>query len=145
MFFVVACNKKKDKQLSTWYVNNQATSSNNVMMYEGRGGSSLFVMDGDKINNADTNNGFYLRCGTGALPFSGTSPLYNGPPSNDPSLLRLSIFHNGIQYQLSKHNTASILTTGIKGERKFELPETWFTNTRNEQDSALVKGVFAEP
>lgn len=144
-FLIISCSKKESRQACTWYINGQAFSSSNVILYEDRGGSALFVMDGDKTNNVDKNNGFYLGYGVGALPAAGSYPLYNGPASNDPSLLRLHIYRSGTQYILSKYNAASILIFGTKGKRKFELPEAWFTNTGNEQDSALIKGTFWEP
>ena len=130
--------------MSTWYFNGEVISTNNVQLYEGKGGSSMFVREKDKENTMNMDKGFALSCGTG-FPSSSSYPLYNGPQSYNPSLLKLHISYHGRLYGLSKYNAASVLASEPNGKHRFELPEAWFTNTSDEHDSALVSGTFCEP
>lgn len=142
---IVSCTKTEQRQMSTWYFNGEVISTNNVQLYEDKAGSSMFAREKDKENTMNMDKGFALSCGSTSFPSNSSYPLYNGPQSYNPSLLQLHISYQGRLYGLSKYNAANVLISAPNGKLRFELPEAWFTNVSDGQDSALVKGTFCEP
>lgn len=144
LLLIISCKKKEIEQVSTWYFNGRQNSTTAVNISENQSGSFLFAADRE-TSSFDRKSGFILNCGAGSFPPVGSYSLYNGPLSPDLSLLRLFIFNNGQEYRLSKNNQATISIVVADKKRKFELPEVWFTNVMDDEDSALVKGTFCEP
>lgn len=145
LLLFVACRKQEARQFSDWYFNTEAISSNNTRINEDKGGSSMYTMDGMNTNSVNRDNGFVLSCGLYSLPSSSNYDLYNGPPSYNPALLKLYIYHKGSEYHLSENDSAHVTISVVNGKRRYEIPEAWFINSGNNLDSALVKGTFCEP
>lgn len=129
-----SCKKDGPKQYSTWYVNGQKSTTNDIRKDEGKAQHELTT------NNI--SNGFSITFHTGSYPTSGVFPL--NYTTSDPSTAELAIFYRDTGY-LAK--PTSYITASIRnGKASYNLIESWFYNSyRPDEDSILVKGVFNEP
>lgn len=128
---VYSCKKDKRKAFSTWYVNGQKFSTNDVGAATGKAiyilGTNSFGID---------SNGFEIVINGG-----GVSGRHWLDCAED---MCFKLIYNKKYYTGRRPDTASTIHTNDR--LAFKLNETWFYNSYTpDKDSVLVKGVFSEP
>jgi hypothetical protein len=134
---IVSC--KKGKQYSTWNINGEDFSANNV---------GVFIVDSEfcYLTNNDTNNQFLVGFfNTGSrLPVNGTFKLNTYPAGATPDC-DVQFHYKGKTYHPTFTNTGVIHASSINEKASYTLPASWFIPISNLGDSVLIEGTFNEP
>ncbi len=65
--------------------------------------------------------------------------------TQNPTYVSLWFYFDSIPYGVTASNTVKLHASEQNGKAQYTLPQTWFVNYNNPQDSLLVEGVFNEP
>lgn len=133
----MSCDKNRNKQYSTWYINGESFYSRDVVFATSKGGNNL--------TKTGTDNGFSLGSGLTSAPQPGYLGISIDAVSHNPALFRVHFYQNGAGYQLSSHNPDSVLASYVNGKLRYEMPAAWFVNYTDPTDSVLISGTFNEP
>jgi len=138
-----ACKKEDNRQYSTWYVNEERFSTNDVKTDMGKAVALIFT--NSKYSGGTAPNGFSITFNTGSLnggfPTSGSFKL--DCSQQNPQWACMSILFKDKGY-FPKTNEY-LKATLENGKARYSLEPTWFYNELNYQDSILVKGTFNQP
>lgn len=129
----VQCGKRK--QHSTWKINGQEYSSNDVIVQEYRGEWTL--KSNDKVRFALTFHG-------STLPTSGNFSITR---REDLGMGKVSmgICIDTVCYGISPHQTKYVTATINNKKAQYQMAPAWFVKFNNPNDSILVEGTFNEP
>ena len=130
----LTCCKKSHGRYSKWYVGTDSFSTNGVEVYQGR---QIYRLDDD-----DDVNGFWI--GTEYPPHERPYPIYHVTSSN-PDSVGFSVTYHSRFYTVTPSNHSYLLASESDGKLVFTLPEGWFVNYQDANDSVLIKGMFCEP
>lgn len=132
-----ACSKKGKNQYSTWNVNGENFSSNEVIATIGKVQSAL--------STNDFNNRFVLAFSiVGGLPTSGTFELNTITPGVQEC--GINFYVHGKFYYHTTSKLGKLFASEEKGKAKYTLPPSWFVSYENPTtDSVLISGEFKEP
>lgn len=128
-----SCKKDEPKQFSTWYVNGQKFTTNDVRYDKGKARN--------EISSNNQTDRFDIYFNLGELPITGNF-LINCSQQN-PHWCCMAIIYQGKGYVEPKN--AFIYASFYNGKARYTLDETWFYNELDNNDSILVKGTFNEP
>lgn len=125
---VSSCKKEKENQFSTWYVNGQKFTTNDVGVAKGK---AIYVLSSDNYQMG--SNGFSLAIsGDGILPVNYLNCMH---------YVCLKIKYNSKFY--FGRPPATISSSFNNDKHSFKLNKTWFYSSSNpDEDSILVKGVY---
>lgn len=139
VMLATACNKKEKGQFSTWYVNNDSFTTNEVIMSVERNGCSL--------SSPNKEKGFSLYkggSGFGNPPQLGTYILSADYESGNPDLQHANFYYKGLFYRLLPDQADTLIIAKPAGKFRYTLKPGWFVNTVDSLDSVLIRGVFNE-
>jgi hypothetical protein len=135
--FSAACSKKDKKQYSTWNVNGENFSSNDVT---GELGKAISILSSNDINNR-FSFGFAIAA---ELPKEG-SFVISHVKNDAPDKVVLSFYYNGNFMKIAPSQNTAIVAANNKGKAQYTLPPTWYVYFENQNDSVLISGIFNEP
>ncbi|HTO14741.1 MAG TPA: hypothetical protein VLZ83_03175 [Edaphocola sp.] len=141
---LLSCNKYRNNQYSTWYVNGEEFKTNKVDISKGEDAYGISSIPQNSPNSFDI--GFH------SIPFGGK---YIGRPFNfsDPNLASMKINYQNKKYKAIDSNDV-VICKRVNEKLQITLNDTWFYNydygSNNSiiihyDDSVLIKGVFNEP
>ncbi|HTO14742.1 MAG TPA: hypothetical protein VLZ83_03180 [Edaphocola sp.] len=132
---LLSCNKYRNNQYSTWYVNGEEFKTNEVKITMGP--EETYILSTIK-NNLKNNFGlsFYNK------PVLG---IYKIRVGYDYNYAFLDIFYNSKYYYPLDTNAFILVENNNNNKLKFTLKDTWFHYYYDKNDSVLVHGVFNEP
>ncbi len=133
----ISCDKNRNNQYSTWFINGESFYSRDVSFETNKGGNHLSTDSKD--------NGFNLGSEMGGRPHPGYIGISTDYNSYNPALFRAYFYRNGTYYSLSRHNPDSVLVSLPNGKVRYEMPVAWFVNYNNPADSVQISGTFNEP
>lgn len=129
---VCSCKKDRQKQYSTWYINGQKFTTNDVRVDAGK---AIYI-----ISSNNFTEGFSLTLFHKVS--SGTVNI--DCDNNNPTFGCLAITHLDTGY--IPKPPLQLAANLINRKSSYLLREAWFYNSyRPDEDSILVKGVFNEP
>ncbi len=134
LFLWTSCTKNNKAVYSTWYVNSEKFSTNDVRADEGKAVH--------EIQGNDFNNRFFLTFNLDYFPENGSLPIRCGNTSNPESACLVITYHS-IGY-LGPHN-AFLEASSSKGKVSYTLIPTWFYNEKDVNDSLSISGIFNQP
>ncbi len=141
IFFLLACNKNKHKQYSTWYVNGEAYSTNDVKLVSSKGGQADL-----RGKVSPTQEEFSIGFSTRYLyDKHGSFLLTNDSTNYNPFDAGMSIWHNGTYYILANNLKDTVTASRFNDKLQLGMTDVWFKNYYNQDDSILVSGTFREP
>lgn len=134
-----ACKKEDNRQYSTWYVNEDTFTTNDVKTDIGK------VVANIQTNNI--SNGFWLWFNTGSLrggfPTSGSFKL--DCSQQNPQWVCMGIFFKDTGFLSNENNLKYIAASQKNGKAQYILDTTWFYNSYRPNDSIKVHGIFNQP
>ena len=134
---LAACGKKDKKQFSTWTVNGENFSSNEVEASLGKVICAL--------SSNDFNNRFSFGFAVGVeLPKQGNF-LISHVKNYDPDKVVLSFYYKGNFMIIAPSQNTAVVATNNNGKAQYTLPPTWYIYFENPSDSVLISGAFNEP
>lgn len=130
----VAC--KKEKRYSTWNVNGEGFSTNEVEEVVGKAQSVLYT------NSKE--NGFSLN----SMHFYGGASSDIGCGS-DPSDVCVIFYSKGKTYTAKPITPAPVITISNPNnddrKKTLSMSPTWFVNTTSADDTVLISAILSEP
>lgn len=140
-----ACKKEDNRQYSTWYVNEERFSTNDVKTDMGKAVALIFT--NSKYSGGTAPNGFSITFNTGSLnggfPTSGNLKL--DCSQQNPQWACMTILYNELGYVAKEIDSNRIYASSENNKASYILKPTWFYNASNAFDSILVKGTFNQP
>lgn len=134
-----ACRKSTPAQYSTWVVNNDTFSTNEVSVDQGKATLHFFTSD-----IYAHKPGFYFVFNLGSFVVYDSLKL--DCSLQDPSWVCLDIMYDDTGYIAHGTHPEYIQSTLVNGKARYTLQPTWFYNSyRPAEDKILVSGVFNEP
>lgn len=134
-----SCKKKENLQKSTWTVNGETFTA----VADASVGKAISIISTLSTNN---KNYFDLSFSLGWLPKDETKWLVvNQNPNQNPEVATLYFYFNGTYYYVSSNDTAYLTSSINNGKAKYVLDSTWYINSNNAADSALVTAIILEP
>lgn len=130
----VQCGKRK--QYSTWKINGQEYTSNNVEIESNYYGN-VSLECRDKVR-------FALIFADNYLPSSGQLVLTKSP-SVMPGYVGMGICIDTVCYHISDFENKFLTASENNRKSGYSLPPSWFVSFSNPLDSILVEGTFNEP
>jgi len=128
---VYSCKKKDENQFSTWYVNGQKFSTNDVGV---DGGKAIYILSTNTFGI--DSNGFEIVINNGGIHPTHWLDCYTD--------MCFKLIYNGGYYT---GRLPGRITSSFNNDRNsFKLNEAWIYNSYTpEEDSILVSGIFSEP
>ncbi len=128
---------KKETRYSTWQVNNETFSYNDIEIAIGKARCGLA--------SRDMNNRFSLGFEIGyGLPTSGAFELNTFTPGLQ--LCGINFYYHGKFYYHTPSKLGVLYASSVDGKASYTLPPSWFVNYDNPNcDSLLIQGTFNEP
>lgn len=138
VLFIAACGKKNKRQFSTWTMNAEKFSTNEVLATTGKVVSVL--------ESNDKYNGFSITFRVGfAMPTHGAFQMLYDPSSTEQSMASIAFFVKGIGYIPSQTPTSFLMASSYNSKARYIIEPTWFVNYNTGTDSVLISGTFNEP
>lgn len=129
------CDKKDKKPFSSWTVNEEKFSTNEVTATIGKAQSGL--------SSSDASNRFLLAFSIAELPRSGTFDLNTAVPGQ---VCAINFYYHNKFYYTSPSQVGKIYAAEVNGKARYTLPVTWFVSYENPAvDSIQISGEFNEP
>ncbi|MBS1645458.1 MAG: hypothetical protein JST36_10505 [Bacteroidetes bacterium] len=143
ILFLTACKKEPSAQYSTWVVDGDTISTNNVSV--DRGKATLYFFTKSSVPLSDNNRfGFEFIFNSGGFVVGDSLKL--DCSTQNPSWLCLNILYNDTGYSAHGTQPEYIQASIVNGKARYTLQPTWFYNSYRPADSRiLVSGVFNEP
>lgn len=140
-----ACKKEDNRQYSSWYVNEEPFSTNDVKTDIGK--AVAYLNTNSKYSGGTAPNGFSIIFNTGSLgggfPTSGQIKL--DCSQQNPQWACMSILYNEVGYIPKEIDSNYINASSANSKARYTLKSTWFYNASNALDSVLVRGTFNQP
>lgn len=128
----------KRKQYTTWKIDGQEFSSNEVeYTSNGRSISKLSLVTG--------NSRFALEFYLPNLPTQGNYLLARVNALQEQTKCVLSFGFDAKWYRISPTNNSYVEARSNNNKSQIILPPTWYFNNADSQDSVLIEGTFNEP
>ncbi|MBS1644688.1 MAG: hypothetical protein JST36_06575 [Bacteroidetes bacterium] len=143
ILFLTACKKSTPAQYSTWVVNNDTFSTNEVSVDQGKARLHFFS---NSIRDFSHKRmfGFDMTFNSGSFVVYDSLKL--DCSSQDPAWVCLGIMYDDTGYVAHGTHPEYIQSSIVNGKARYTLQPTWFYNTyRPAEDKILVSGVFNEP
>jgi len=129
---VYSCKKEDEKQFSTWYVNGQKFSTNEVRLDKGK---VIYILSTNTFGI--DSNGFQIVINNGGIHPTHWLDCYTD--------MCFKLIYNG-GYYIGRLPGSISTIYNANGTHSFKLNETWIYNSyTSDEDSILVSGIFSEP
>ena len=130
----LACKKVDERRYSTWYVDKDRFSSNNVLINYHR--TDVVV----NCYNRPSYFGFQFPDLT-----TGDTLQLEQPNLSSPYTVAVSFFIDTIIYYPTISTVSRIAITKNNGKFQWVIMPTWFIRKDNANDSVIIHGIFSEP
>jgi len=139
LLFFASCKKHHENAYSFWHIGNDTFSTNNTVITVREHGMSMYV----SLIGASWQFGFLFPYGSFADE-DGTALKVVKFLSN-PYSCSVDFAKGTIGYDPSVYSNSNIVVSLKEGKATWDMPDTWFVNTKNPKDSLLAGGHFSEP